>query len=172
MWSVDPRFSIMMFCFTTNQKQWSKLLILKQNSKHSSLWIENSGARHRGESLLSQRQGKHPADLPTPLLFPSPGVLAQLNRPRVPCSCAISRSHWEALLLALNFVVPRKAFLQSGWDCTTETEREQKGTVPRPEWDFPKLLINKVNKGLCNLLITVRQQPPRAPNLHAAAAAC
>lgn len=100
----------------------------------------------------------------------SPGVLAQLNRPRDPCSCAISCSYLEAQLLTLNFCGAQKGFPTKWLRLHTETDKRTKSAVPRPEWDFPKLLINKVNKGLCNLLITVRQQPPCAPNLHAAAA--
>lgn len=49
--------------------------------------------------------------------------------------------------------------MQSAGIANGERQENKNEDILRPEWDFPKLLINKVNKGLCNLLITKMEQP-------------
>lgn len=66
----------------------------------------------------------------------------------------------KAPLLLLNVEVPHKgsAYKEAG-SAGRDRRENKKKNILRPEWDFLKLLINKVNKGLCNLLITKMEQP-------------
>jgi len=62
-------------------------------------------------------------------------------------------------VLALNFEVQHKGFLYKEPGIANRDRQEnKKKNIFWTEWDFPKLLINKVNKGPCNLLITTMQQ--------------
>lgn len=74
-----------------------------------------------------------------------------LHSPSLCSNLRLSHSRWISRC-------PIKAIQTERLGLQTQRQ-ENKKNILRPEWDFPKLLINKVNKGLCNLLITKMEQP-------------
>lgn len=106
------------------------------------------------KSLFKHKIFKHsPGVCSTSLIDPEPLCIGWLF---APFAC----SNLKAQLLLLNFEVQHKGSpYKAAGIAKGDGQENKKKNILWPEWDFPKLLINKVNKGLCNLLITKMEQP-------------